>query len=188
MMRFKLKLATDIILVGIAALINSKSYASSVLVEGPITSFGQHLAAETKGITGSVIKLSGNHFPPVRLPRAKSDPVSTRVWIFAGRIAAPIVRKPYTSGSGVTSFSPVMSNRWSLAEARKSPNLIGWMSSDSDGRFQVGLKPGEYTLLVEYGKDLYSSGFRDGTSYGSIQVEANQILDIKLINSEDATF
>jgi hypothetical protein len=175
-------------LVATIVLTSNISYSSAVLVEGPITLIGQHLSDQVQGITGSVVKLSGNHFPPVRLPRAQSNPVSTRVWIFSGRVAAPIVRKPYTSGSGAISFSLVMSNRWSLVEARKSPNLIGWTMSDSEGRFQVGLKPGEYTLLVEYGTDLYSSGFRDGTSYASLQVEANQILDIKLINSEDATF
>jgi hypothetical protein len=179
MMRLKLKLIIRVILVGIVVSINSISYAFPVLVEGPITSLGQHLLGKAQGIKGYVVKLSGNHMPPARPPHAKTELIATKIWIFSGRINL-------SANPGYKLLIPNNQLRWPSTDARKHPQFLGWTTSDSQGYFQVGLSPGEYTLFAEYEDYLYLNGFNGDGSHGSIQVKEGQLREIRLINNENS--
>jgi hypothetical protein len=154
------------------------------LLDPPTALTGKQISNEPQGIIGHVIKLSGSYFPPVRPNRAKLEPVATKVWIFSGRIMAPLEYAPPPLDRSL----PRPSHRWSLDEARKHPNLVGWTMSDSAGQFKVGLKPGVYTLFAQYRNSLYLSCFHSDNSYYSIQVEANKIQAIELVNRENTSF
>lgn len=149
----------------------SKSMTETNL-PGPITPTGQILPDRPQGLQGTVLLLSGNQMPapqpdPTRSP---PQPIQTNVWIFSGKI----------SGSG--------SPRWPIAKASQHPQLVGWTSSDVTGRFAVGLPPGEYTVMAEYDADLYLNSFLGDGSYTSVQVTANQMFEVELINTENAAF
>ncbi|WP_448379616.1 hypothetical protein [Gloeomargarita sp.] len=60
--------------------------------------------------------------------------------------------------------------------------------SDKDGRFQVGLPVGEYTLLIEDGEDLYLNEFGGDGTFATVQVQPQQITSVELRNTEQATF
>lgn len=124
-----------------------------------------------QGVRGFVMRLQGNQMPTVnrKKSRTEPEPLSTQVWIFSGRI----------QGQGT---------RWSVSEARKHPNLINRVHSDVQGKFFVGLPLGEYTLFAQYGSDLYLNSFLGDGSYGSVQVSEGKITEIRLVNTEGATF
>ncbi len=86
-------------------------------------------------------------------------------------------------------FAPApISPRLPLAEAAQLPNRLGWVMSDKDGRFQVGLPVGEYTLLIEDGEDLYLNEFGGDGTFATVQVQPQQITSVELRNTEQATF
>lgn len=141
-------------------------------LSAPITLSEQQLPYQPQGITGIVLSLQGDRMPVYAPNQSRLDPqpVSTKIWIFSGKISSP--------------GSPF----WNIKEARQHPNLIGWVQSDSAGRFEVGLPPGEYTIFEEYGTDLYLNEFSADGSFVSIQVKAHQLTEVNLINTTNVTF
>ncbi|MBE9059705.1 carboxypeptidase-like regulatory domain-containing protein [cf. Phormidesmis sp. LEGE 11477] len=143
----------------------------AVELPSPSTLDQKTLPAESQGIVGTVQRLSGNHMPgssPSQNGQA-TELVSTQVWIFSGKVQN-------------------MSPRWALAEAREHPGLIGWVASDAEGRFAVGLPEGEYTVLAQYEEDLYLNSFQGDGSYSSVEVTEDQTTEVDLVNSENAVF
>jgi hypothetical protein len=167
-----------VLIVGLSTWVVSLTFAGdfgsmrSVQLIGPVTSSQRQLPHQPQGIRGLILSLNGNQMPMIQPneSRSGSQPVSTKVWIFSGNI--------------ISSGSP----RWSIEQARQNPNLIGWVVSNSAGEFEVGLPPGEYTLLTEYDSDLYLNEFFADGSYASIQVVQNQVTQVQLINTENAVF
>jgi hypothetical protein len=145
---------------------------SQIRISGPTTLSQQQLPDQAQGVRGDVLQVTGNQMPPLDAhdQELAQQPVRTKVWIFSGRVTS--------------SSSP----RWPLSAARQHPGLMGWTVSNSEGKFEVGLPPGEYTLLVEYGSDLYLNRFLGDGSYASVQVAANQITEVQLVNTENAVF
>jgi len=137
---------------------------------GPTTISNQQLPKQHQGIKGVVLSVSGNQMPSPNQPRSSPRSVSTKVWIFSGKIMGP--GSPY----------------WSLEKAKKHPSLIGWTLSDSKGIFKVGLPSGEYTLLVESGENVYLNSFLGDGSYSSVQVCPNEITEIQIFNTENAFY
>ncbi|MCS6783209.1 MAG: hypothetical protein RMI89_11875 [Gloeomargarita sp. SKYBB_i_bin120] len=131
------------------------------------------LESQAQGIVGQVVTLQGNFQPQVgRLGKTgQVTPVQTRVWIFLGRIR-------------VVPLSP----RWPVAEAAQHPQRWGWVATDDQGWFRVGLPPGEYTLLAESGPDLYLNDFLDDGSFMTVQVQPGRITQVQLENTEKAAF
>lgn len=125
---------------------------------------------QSQGISGFVVRLQGNQMPKVgsSRPRTEPEPISTDVWIFSGRI-------------------PSKGPRWPVAEARH-PNLVGRVRSDVQGKFFVGLPPGEYTLFAQYNSYLYLNSFLGDGSYKSVQVVQDKITETRLVNTERAAF
>jgi hypothetical protein len=157
----------------------SHAITNSCLI-GPTSLSGTIFPTQRQGIKGHVVKLSGNHMPPARPPHAKTELIATKVWIFSGKI------RSYIDDPSNKILVQKIQQRWSLKEARKHPSLLGWTTSNSQGYFQVGLPPGEYTLFAEYADYLYLNAFNTDGSYGSIQIKEDQLIQIRLINNEDS--
>jgi hypothetical protein len=149
----------------------------------------QRYTAQPQGIVGVVLSLRGDFMPRI-LPEdepvttdSKITPVATKIWIFAGKV------RPSPMKNWPQEFAPApISPRLPLSEAVKLPNRVGWVMSDKDGRFQVGLPVGEYTLLAEYGDDLYLNLFTGDDYFATVQVKLQQITTVELRNTENATF
>jgi len=149
----------------------------------------QNYTAQPQGIVGVVLSFRGDFMPRI-MAEGESEPsssqitpVMTRIWIFAGKVRpSPVKNWP-------REFAPApISPHLSLLEAVKLPNRMGWVMSDKDGRFQVGLPVGEYTLLAEYGDDLYLNLFSGDGNFATVQVKPQQITSVELRNTENATF
>lgn len=153
-------------------LVGGSDSMTQVSFSGPITLSQQQLPHQSQGISGFVVYLSGNQMPTNQSDqsRGNSQPVRTKIWIFSGKI--------------LSTGSP----RWPLDKAQKHPRLIGWTMSDANGKFQVGLPSGEYTVLAEYGTDLYLNKFLGDGSFASVQVINNQVTEVQLFNDENAAF
>lgn len=135
------------------------------------TSIPSQSLPRSQGISGTVLRLSGDHQPTVDkiISRRKTEPIKTNVWIFAGRI-------------------PASGTHWPVAQAQGHPQLIKQIGSDDQGTFFVELPPGEYTLLAEYDDNLYLNSFLGDGAYGTVQVKAGEVVSIQLINTEKAYF
>lgn len=139
-------------------------------------------AANRQGIAGSVWSLTGNHMPrPLEKSpsaqagsqphsQARRQPVQTNVWIFSGRIPS----------QGKL--------RLLVDQAKQHPRFLGQVRSNAKGEFSVGLPPGEYTLLAQYGSNLYLNSFLGDGSYATVKVKPGKITNTQLTNSERATF
>jgi hypothetical protein len=123
-----------------------------------------------QGVSGLVLRLQGNQISAIgSRHKSEPEPISTSVWIFSGRIQS-------------------RGTHWLVSEAREHPNLVGCIQSDTRGKFFVDLPPGEYTLFAQYGSKLYLNSFLGDGSYESVQVSNGKITEIRLINTEKATF
>jgi hypothetical protein len=160
-----------IVVLTVTSILNGASFAANVTLGGPTGILKQTSPSEAQGLTGSVIRIVGPMYSPIHSHHTKREFISTRIWIFSGKIKRLMD-----------------SSRWPISQAINHPNLIGWVVSDSQGQFQVGLQPGEYTVFTEYGSDLYQGSLDDVWTYASIKIEENQIQTMDLFNLEKAYF
>jgi hypothetical protein len=133
----------------------------------------QNAEMPMQGIQGHVFQLSGNHMPTFAtapMPSAQVQPYETRVWIFQGSVAS--------KGA----------ERWPLAYAKYHPNLLTKVATDAQGEFMVELDPGEYTLFLETGEDLYLNEFMGNGDYATTEVVANQTKTVNLRLMAEAFF
>jgi len=107
----------------------------------------QKYTAQPQGIVGVVLSFRGDFMPRIT-PEGGSQPSSSQVTPIMAKIK-PSPMKNWPDESAPAPSSP----RLPLSEAAQLANRIGWVMSDKGGRFQVGLPPGEYTLLVGDGDD-----------------------------------
>jgi hypothetical protein len=161
MMRRSLLFSLSIVLLGCitSTSLNHSDVSSSVIVEN-------------QGIQGVVRRLTGNHMPRIgdRTPGDTTEPVQTTVWIFTGQILS------YGSA------------HWAVSEARQHSRLMKQVESDATGQFSAELPLGEYTVMAQYGDDLYLNAFLGNGSYATVQVESGQIVEVLLDNTESAAF
>lgn len=146
--------------------VNPTSFAAP---KNPTSSSTQ---AQTSGVSGTVVFLTGNQMPTVGENRTRSAPqgVKTTVWVFGGRISAQ--------------GGP----RLPLNEAKQKYNYVTKVNTDTRGNFFVKLPPGEYTIFAQYGNDLYLNSFQGDGSFKTVQVTNGKITELRLVNNEKATF
>lgn len=131
-----------------------------------------------QGIVCGVVQRFVGNYMPIQPKYPEPIPVSTEVWIFAGKIPAYLVPKN-------------MKPRWPIQEAERYPGLVTKIHSDAQGHYSVSLPPGEYTLFARYGEDLYFQMFQRcqyGSCYGSLQLKAGEVAEWYLDNTEEASF
>lgn len=158
-MRRSLLFSLSVVLLGCTASLNDSDVSSSVIMEN-------------QGIQGVVRRLTGNHMPRIgdRPPGGTTEPVQTTVWIFTGQIPS--------HGS----------THWAVSEAHQHSRLMKQVESDASGWFSVELPPGEYTVMAQYGDDLYLNAFLGNGNYATVQVALGQIVEVSLDNTESAAF
>ncbi|BAZ39348.1 hypothetical protein NIES4101_53000 [Calothrix sp. NIES-4101] len=128
-------------------------------------------SGQTQGVSGTVVRVTGNQMPSVgeNRQRSKPQPVKTNVWVFSGRI-------------------PAKGTRVSVTEAKQNFKLVTQVKTDKNGKFFVKLPSGEYTIFAQYGNDLYLNSFLGDGSFKSVQVNEGKITETRLVNSENASF
>lgn len=126
---------------------------------------------QKQGIQGEVAAISGNQMPMIGNIRKPSQPeaVQTTVWIFPGSI-------------------PAQTPRIKLSALQSEYKPIKQVKTDSRGNFFAQLPPGKYTVFAQYGEDLYLNSFAGDGTYSTVEVSANQMSQVRLVNSEKATF
>ena len=122
-----------------------------------------------QGIQGQVVHLEGNRMPGIGRNASEPQPVSTAVWVFAGKIQ---------------SEGP----RWPVSEAQQHEGWVASVLSNSEGQFQVGLPPGEYTVFAQEGADLYLNSFTGDNKYKTVEVAEGQLVTMNLVNTEKGVF
>lgn len=124
-----------------------------------------------EGVLGTVLRLRGDWMPSNGQPTGSQqlESVQTMVWVFAGKIKSDCA--PW----------------WNVADARQHRQLLGWVKSDTRGKFSVSLPPGDYTLFAQYGDRLYLNLFDEDGNYRSVHVEPMQISEMSLVNTNDLT-
>ncbi|MEA5572583.1 hypothetical protein [Calothrix sp. UHCC 0171] len=128
-------------------------------------------SGQAQGVSGTVVRVTGNQMPSVGENRQRSQPqpVKTDVWIFSGRIPAKGTRIPVT-------------------EAKQNFQLVTQVKTDKNGKFFVKLPPGEYTIFAQYGSDLYLNSFLGDGSFKTVQVTEGKMTETRLVNRETASF
>jgi hypothetical protein len=126
---------------------------------------------QTQGVRGAVTRITGNQMPSIgeNRQRSKPQPVKTSVWVFSGRI-------------------PAKGTSLSITEAKQNFKLVTQAKTDKNGKFFVKLPPGEYTIFAQYGNNLYLNSFLGDGSFKSVQVTEGKVTEIRLVNSENASF
>jgi hypothetical protein len=102
----------------------------------------------SQGVTGTLTKVEGNCMPPVDQNSCKEYPVERTLHIFE-----------YTTLDDVEQDSPT-------TFSSIQTNLVGSVTSDREGFFELTLTKGIYSLFIEENGSFYANGF-DGT--GGIQ-------------------
>jgi hypothetical protein len=151
----------------------------------------QKYTAQPQGIVGTVVSLMGDFMPRILpennnkaiMSNSRITPIATRIWIFEGKV------KPTPMKNWPPEFAPApISPRLPISEAMQLSNRMGWVMSDQNGQFQVGLPVGEYTILAEYEDDLYLNLFDGNGYFATVEVKPQQTTTVKLENTEKATW
>lgn len=137
----------------------------------PMSEHTEAKSSEKQGIQGEVVQITGDQMPTIGTTKRRTppQPVETTIWIFADSI-------------------PANSPRIQISEIQSQFNVLQKVKTDNKGKFFVELPPGKYTLFAQYGEDLYLNSFAGDGSYSKVEVVTNQISQVRLVNSETATF
>ena len=119
-------------------------------------------ADAAQGIRGQVIKLVGDF--TLDPPTGREEPQSVPVHVFRGRLQPLDAPDP------------------------EHPALIKILQPDKDGRFEIALPPGEYTLVAEIDGKLYINSWMEDGSWAVVNVLPGRWTDFVLENVLDAVF
>lgn len=121
-----------------------------------------------QGISGTVVKLRGDHMPTRGQPRGERTPLAAPVHIFKGQLKPMAAPDP------------------------KHPQFVTTVQADKEGRFRVELPPAEYTAVAELDGKLYLNKYRDakagGMVWGTITVAAGAWTEVTIEDSRSAVF
>jgi hypothetical protein len=115
-----------------------------------------------QGIKGQVLKLVGDF--TLDPPQGERKPISVPVHIFRGRVKS--IEKPDL----------------------KHPALLRVVQPGTDGRFEVSLLPGEYTVVAEIGGRLYLNNWLDDGSWATVTVKPGKWTNYIIEDVLEATF
>lgn len=137
----------------------------------PISLQTNEKSMQKQGIQGQVLQRVGNQMPNLDNAQKNNTPqaVQTTVWIFADVI-------------------PAQSPQLKISDIQGKLNVLKQVKTDRNGKFFAELPPGEYTVLAQFGDNLYLNSFTGDGNYKTVKVNANQTSEIKLVNTDKATF
>ena len=122
------------------------------------------------GVNGVIMLLQGDFMPGPGGPSGKSRPVARKIFF-------------YTAAK----FDQVVAEGEGGFYRKINTPLIGQTSSSEDGKSQINLAPGTYTMVVEEKGKLYANG-SDGTYVKPVLVEAGKFTPIKFNIDYQATW
>jgi hypothetical protein len=125
-------------------------------------------ASLSQGIQGQILQLKGNQRLSLSQPSPEPTPLATQVWVFRDRIP----------GQG--------SATWPVAEAQVHPQLMEVLDTDDQGRFQIPLEPGEYTIFAQIGPNLYFNLFVFDGCYAPAIVKQGQVVELLIQDTQQA--
>ncbi len=145
-----------------------------------LTSFGVAAEPGEQGVTGQVIRLTGNFQPMLeppdeleppfgKPPRGKRQVLKAPVHIFKGKMKAL------------------------MTPDHKHPQLVTVVKPDEKGVFRAPLPPGEYTVVAEIDGRLYLNLYNHDiktkqTFWGTVQVKPKQWTTVTIEDTSQAAF
>lgn len=120
-----------------------------------------------QGVQGKVMKLKGDFMPLIGTPepgRNSTTPLAVPVHVFKGKLK--VFEKPDA----------------------KHPSLVKIVQSDKNGKYQLVLPPGEYTVVAEINGKLYLNTFESDGRWSSVNVKADQWTRQIIDDTSDAAF
>ncbi|MBT9583905.1 hypothetical protein IV102_11225 [bacterium] len=124
----------------------------------------------SSGVSGVIMLLQGDFMPGPGGPGGKSRPVARKIFFYAA-----------------AKFDQVVAEGEGGFYRKINTPLMGQTSSAQDGKFQLKLAPGTYTMMVEEKGKLYANG-SDGTYVKPVLVEAGKFTQIKFNIDYQATW
>ena len=115
-----------------------------------------------EGLRVKVVKLVGDF--TINPPTGQQVPELSPVHVFRGRV------QPFETPDP------------------KHPALIKIVQPDQEGRFEMSLPPGEYTLVLDIGGRLYLNNWLDDGSWAITEVTAGKWTEYTIENVLEATF
>ena len=119
-------------------------------------------AAAAEGIRGKVVKLVGDF--TMDPPTGQRVPEVVPVHVFKGRV------QPFEKPDP------------------KHPALVRILTPDKDGRFEIALPPGEYTLVLDLKDRLYLNNWMDDGSWAIVVVNKGAWTAYTIEDVLEATF
>jgi len=125
----------------------------------------------TQGIDGMAVELKGNQMPTIGIKSSEPSGTAATICIYEQtninqtipEVSAPFFKKINT-------------------------RLVKIVSSNINGRFQVLLPVGRYSVFVKQGNILYANRFDENNNINVCNVEANKMASFKVVISNEATF
>ena len=123
--------------------------------------------SDAQGVSGKVVKLSGNFMPGPGPARGGRTPLSVPVHIFRGKVKT--FEKPDPG----------------------HPALAKIVQADKDGNYRCSLPPGEYTVVAEIDGKLYLNLFtfdEKDPCWGTVQVVQGKWSSFNIEDTSSAVF
>jgi hypothetical protein len=147
------------------ALDNARSGAVTVQVRHAASAPEVAAASpDDQGVRGQVVKMTGDFMPGPGPSRGRRTPLAVPVYVFKGRIR-PMAKPP-----------------------REHPALLKVLQADKEGRFELALPPGEYTVVAEIDGALYLNLISGPGEWGSVKVNAGKWTDFTIEDTRGAAF
>ncbi|MEX0704853.1 MAG: hypothetical protein WD069_22330 [Planctomycetales bacterium] len=121
-------------------------------------------AAHPQGIRGQVVKLVGSFLPGAGPEQGSREPLAVPVHVFGGRV------EPFDKPDP------------------KHPALVQIVRADAEGRFELPLPPGEYTVIPEIDGQLYLNNWLDDGSWATVKVEPDEWAEHTIEDVREAAF
>ena len=114
-----------------------------------------------QGVSGTVLWFEGNLMPGPGTPAPKGKPIQRTILICE-----------LTNVSEVSGDGPLYTSI--------KANIIKEVSSDKNGKFQVKLPAGKYSLFVKEDSQYFANSFDAKNNVGVLTVEKDQLTEVKI--------
>ena len=124
-----------------------------------------------EGISGQVVRESGNQMPMKGAAQQPAKGLSTTVYIYE-----------------LTNLNQVSRVDASAFYTAIHTKPVGTVHSDSTGVFKIRLAPGAYSLFIKVGGRFYANSFDSNNNISPVTVEKGKRSRIKITENSSATY
>lgn len=122
-----------------------------------------------QGIMGTVVWVEGNRMPGPDRPRDDGKPISRKILIY------PLLSLSQLERTGSLFLKPSMKP---VAEVQANVN----------GKFEVHLAPGSYSLFTEEEGGIFANSFDSDSHVSPVKVESKKFTSVQLIINYKASY